>query len=286
MSNHNFLLFPGFLSKAVTLSYDDGVRQDKKLIDIMLKNGLKGTFNLNSGLFETKQSSEFSGRMTKEEAVALYNKSQMEVGVHGYKHLSLTHVDIAVANNEIVIDRNELESLFGRIIKGMAYSFGQYNDDIIDLLKKCGISYSRTTVSTEDFCLPSDWLSLPATCHHNNPKLMDLAKSFIDKEYNKYSAGSKPMLFYLWGHSYEFDRDNNWDVIENFAEYIGNREDVWYATNGEIYQYVKDFDSLQFSIDGSMVYNPSAQTIYYNHYGKYFEIKPKTTVVLGHRGFI
>ena len=286
MNNINFLLFPGFRKKAVTLSYDDGVRQDKKLIDIMLKNGLKGTFNINSGIFETEVSDTTKGRMTAEEARTLYKSSGMEVAVHGYKHLSLAHVVLPVANNEVLTDRKELENLFGEVIQGMAYSFGQYNDEIIDLLKKCGIKYSRTTVSTENFDLPKDWLCLPATCHHNNPKLMELAKEFIEKEYNPYTVASKPMLFYLWGHSYEFDRDDNWQVIEKFAEYIGNREDVWYATNGEIYEYVNNFNSLQFSIDGSIVYNPSAQTIYYNHYGKFFEIKPRATVALGKRGFV
>lgn len=35
--------------KAVTFSFDDGVTQDIRLIEIFNKYGLKGTFNLNSG---------------------------------------------------------------------------------------------------------------------------------------------------------------------------------------------------------------------------------------------
>lgn len=46
-----FMRFPGGKKKALTLSYDDGVEQDIRLIDIMKKNGLKGTFNLNSGCY-------------------------------------------------------------------------------------------------------------------------------------------------------------------------------------------------------------------------------------------
>ena len=49
--NHYFVRWPGFLKKAVTLSYDDGVRQDKRLIQIMKQHGLKGTFNINSGCY-------------------------------------------------------------------------------------------------------------------------------------------------------------------------------------------------------------------------------------------
>lgn len=46
-----FMRFPQGRAKALTLSYDDGVEQDIRLIEIMGKHGLKGTFNLNSGLY-------------------------------------------------------------------------------------------------------------------------------------------------------------------------------------------------------------------------------------------
>ena len=45
------ILFPGGLKRALTLSYDDGVEQDVRLIEIMNRHGLKGTFNLNSGAY-------------------------------------------------------------------------------------------------------------------------------------------------------------------------------------------------------------------------------------------
>lgn len=48
---YTMMRFPGFRRKALTLSYDDGVVNDRRLIEIMNKYGLKGTFNLNSGLF-------------------------------------------------------------------------------------------------------------------------------------------------------------------------------------------------------------------------------------------
>ena len=87
-----FLCFPGFRKKALTLSYDDGVRQDFRLIDIMKKYGLKGTFNINSGLFSQERRDDGKGRMTKEEAIELYINSGMEVAIHGYKHLSLAEL--------------------------------------------------------------------------------------------------------------------------------------------------------------------------------------------------
>lgn len=273
-----YFMFPGFKCKAVTLSYDDGVRQDKRLISIMKKNGLKGTFNINSGLFSNEPSDVEKGRMMLEEAYALYTSSGMEVAAHGAKHLHLANVDSAIATYDVISDRVELEKIFDTVIKGMAYAFGNYSDEVVDILEKCGISYCRTTVSTERFDIPNDWLRLPATCHHNNPKLMELAERFVDGVGQTEKWKEMPRLFYLWGHSYEFDNNDNWNVIEEFAEYIGNRDDIWYATNGEIYDYIEAYDRLKFSADGSIVYNPGCITVYIQNAGAKYIIAPGESV--------
>ena len=43
---------------------------------------------------------------------------------------------------------------------------------------------------------------------------------------------------------------------------MGGRDDIWYATNGETYDYVEAFKSLRFSAEGTRVYNPSALDVY------------------------
>ena len=276
--DRQFLRFPGFKRKALTLSYDDGVRQDKKLISIMQKHGLKGTFNINGGMFGSEYSGVEVGRMTVEEAVELYNTSGMEVAIHGFKHLSLAKVDSAIAVNDVIKDRVELEKIFGRIIKGMAYANGSYDDDVVDILKKCGVNYSRTVVSTEKFELPTDWLKLPATAHHNNPRLMELAEQFVNLPKGRHFWYDTPKLFYLWGHSYEFDNNNNWNVIEEFAEFMGGREDIWYATNGEILDYVTAFDRLEYNAEGTIIHNPSAIDLYLSYKDKEVLIRAGETV--------
>ncbi len=261
-----FLRFPGFKNKALTLSYDDGVIQDKRLIALMQQYGIKGTFNINSGVFSDNYSGIFSNRMSLDDATLLYNDSGMEIAVHGVNHISLDRVDSAAAVNEIINDRISLEKIFGRVIKGMAYAYGAYNDEVVNVLKMCGINYARTVISTEGFEIPTDWLRLPATCHHNNPRLMQLAKEFLktDDVSRWYDA---PKLFYLWGHSYEFDNNNNWNIIEDFFKLVGNRNDIWYATNGEIYNYVTAYDRLEFSAESEIVYNPSAIDVYLAYNG-------------------
>lgn len=278
--NKAYIRFPNFRRKALTLSYDDGVRQDKRLIAIMRKHGLKGTFNINAGFFGDKYDGKEVGCMTRQEALDLYTPAGMEVAIHGYKHLSLPLVDAAVATNDVCTDRKELEKMFGRIIKGMAYANGKYNDEVVNMLKFNGVNYARTVVSTERFDLPSDWLRLPATCHHKNPRLMELAKQFVEQSERPYYWYNTPQMFYLWGHSYEFDSDNNWNVIEEFAEYIGNREDIWYATNGEIFDYLQACERLEFSIDATLVHNPSSIDVWIDYFGKKCIIPAGGTIAL------
>ena len=273
-----FMRFPGGKVKALTLSYDDGVEQDIRLIDIMKEHGLMGTFNINSGLYAPEGTVYPEGRihrrMTREAALELYKDSGMEVAVHGLTHPFLEQLPINLCTQEVLQDRINLENDFGGLVRGMAYPYGTTSDDVVASLKQCGIVYSRTTVSTEKFSIPTDWLRLPATCHHNNPRLMELAEKFVANEKKQ-----GPLLFYLWGHSYEFEQNDNWHVIEEFAEYMGGREDIWYATNIEIYDYIAAYNQLLFSMDGKTVYNPSCVKLYFEMNGKLFCAKPGVNIL-------
>ncbi|MBR1867849.1 MAG: polysaccharide deacetylase family protein, partial [Clostridia bacterium] len=239
MKHYSLMRFPDCRFKCVTLSYDDGNKDDIRLVEIMNYYGLKGTFNVNSGMFGE------GARMSAEETKKLYEENGQEVAVHGVEHLSLTEVDKAIAMNEIIEDRKNLERLFGKQVRGMAYANGSYDEEIMKIAQAAGIHYSRTTRSTHAFGLPENWLALHPTCHHTEPEFTDLAKSFYEAPLSAYLWSRTAKTFYLWGHSYEFPRDDNWSLIENFAKYIGKKDDIWYATNGELYDYVKAFDNLE-----------------------------------------
>lgn len=272
------LRFPNFRDKAVTLSYDDGIAADKKLVAIMQKYGVKGTFNLNSGRLSTSPSD--TSHLTREEVVKHILSTGNEVAVHGVRHLSLAEVDSAMATDDIITDRKNLEEITGAPVRGMAYANGSFNDNVVRMLELCGIVYARTTRSTENFDIPDDWLRLAPTCHHDNPRLMELVQSFLEKPQSQYLWGRRPRLFYLWGHSYEFDKNGNWNVIEEFCKVIGNRDDVWYATNMEIYAYVQAYNRLQYTADGTKVYNPSVIDIYLEYFGKQIVVPAGQTVCM------
>lgn len=271
--------FPGGKAKALTLSYDDAVQQDVRLMSILNKHGLKCTFNINTGLFAEEgheyPKGQIHRRMSEKEAVSLYKDSGHEVAIHGLTHPFLEQLPSNLVIKEIMEDRKNIERLFGVITRGMAYPFGTFNDEVVSILKSCGVAYARTVHSTESFQIPTDWLRLPATCHHNNHKLPELTDKFV----NEKPFGS-PWLFYLWGHSYEFEAEKNWEVIENFAQKVGNRDDIWYATNIEIYDYIQAYNQLIFSVDESMVYNPSAYVVYFVFNRQAYTIQPGETLRL------
>ncbi|MBE6542076.1 MAG: polysaccharide deacetylase [Ruminococcaceae bacterium] len=276
--NNITMKFPGGLLKALTLSYDDAVIQDIPMIELMQKYGIKGTFNINSGLFADEEYRNYETkshcRMTKDMAYETYANSGMEIAVHGVRHLSLSNVTTEEAYNDVYYDRDNLEKMFGHPIHGMAYAYCAYNDTVIEILKKCGIYYSRAGGETRRFDLPENWLVLHPTCHHDDPKLPRLTDEFISAD------PEKPMMFYLWGHTYEFARNENWNVIIEFFEKIHGRDDIWYATNIEIYNYVKAFESLDFTVEGSVVYNPTALDVWFSADGKDYCVKSGETITL------
>ena len=266
-------------SKVLTLSYDDGVVQDIRLINILDKYGIRGTFNINTGMYlpEDAQRERYYGRMKLSEALALYKDSNHEVAVHSLTHPFLDTLKKPQVLMEILEDRKNIEAQYGALARGMAYPMGTYNDMVVDALASCGICYSRTVRSTESFGFPENWLTLHPTCHHKNPRLMELAKTFVE---DKPHYVAHNWMFYLWGHSYEFDNHDNWNVIEEFAAYAGGREDIWYATNIEIYDYVKAYEALQVSVDETIIHNPTTTDLWFHHKGETYHIGGGETLFL------
>ena len=270
--------FPGGRAHALTLSYDDGIEADIRLIEIMKKNGLKGTFNINSALIpEKKTEGNYRRRLSLEEVVDLYDGVTTEVAIHGAYHPSWGRLPIGSCQADITADRLALEKIFGRIVRGGAYPNGSYSDMTVDCLRTAGIAYCRTTVSTRKFDIPTDWLRLPATCHHADSTLFTLADQFLNDPFGRVSP---PRLFYLWGHSYEFGDKDNWDVIERFAEKMGGRSEIWYATNIEIYDYVTAYGRLEFSANMEIVHNPTALDLWFELDTKPYKISAGQTVSL------
>lgn len=281
---YKFLRFPGGRAKAVTFSYDDGVKADIRLADTLTKYGLKGTFNLNSCNLN------FPNNLSVDEIKTHLLDAGHEVAVHGEFHKALGFCGPLEGIRDVLNCRLELEKALGRIIRGMAYADSgiqkmQYGTDYIKIkqyLSDLGIAYSRTIGGDNDsFMLPQDWHAWMPTVHHNNPQALEYAEKFLGIDYDKKYCGSiYPRLYYVWGHSFEFDRKNNWELLAALCEKLSGHEDIWYATNIEIYDYVEAFHALVFSADSKIVYNPTLVKIWFNMDKKEYSIEPGQTLVL------
>ncbi|WP_168120923.1 polysaccharide deacetylase family protein [Paenibacillus sp. HB172176] len=242
------LCYPEGRFKALTMSYDDGRMADKRLIEIWNKHGLKGTCHINSGLLGTKD------RIPAEEIASVYEGH--EVSAHTVRHPTIARCPNELMVHEVIEDRKALERLTGYTVRGMSYPNGSYNARLKEMLPGLGIEYARVVSTTGGFDLPRDYLEWQATCHHNQ-KLMEHAERFVDLHKSQYLY-----LMYVWGHSYEFDNDNNWVLMERFSAFVGGRDDIWYATNIQIVDYLKAYEQLKFSASLDFVYNASALDVW------------------------
>ncbi len=223
--------------KAVTFSYDDGVTQDRRLVELFNRYGLKCTFNLNSGKLGKGGSLLREGatvsheKVPPEEVTALY--AGHEVAAHTVNHPSLIKLSDEEIVREVEEDRVALSKLVGYEVVGMAYPNGtQWVDErVFDLVRsKTGIRYARTTTSTHNFDLQQDLIAFDPTVYHHAEfdKAFELAHQFLSMK------ADKPQILYIWGHAYEFDIHNTWDKMEELCKLLSGHEDVFYGTNREV----------------------------------------------------
>ena len=222
--------------KALTFSYDDGVLQDERLVDIFNKYNLKGTFNINSELLGCQGSLNVRGtvvghtKINPEEVEILY--AGHEIAVHTLTHPNLTTLEEEEIIQQVEEDRIRLSQLAGYEVYGMAYPCGGVNNDarVAEIIKKnTKVKYARTITPTYSFDLQSNLYRFNPTIHHTEwDKLQEMVQTFIDLETDK------PALFYIWGHSYEFDEENTWELFEDICRDLSNRDDVFYGTNKDI----------------------------------------------------
>ncbi len=246
--NKVYICYPQGKHKALTMSYDDGRTYDRQLVEIFNKYGIKGTFHLNSGFLGDER------HIAPEEVKTLYVGH--EVSCHTVTHPTIARCPLPEVAQEVLDDRRALEALCGYPVRGLSYPNGSLSKEIEALLPACGIRYSRVVGSSDSFALPENPLRWQATCHHNH-RLMELGEQFLGLFKKQYLY-----LMYVWGHSYEFNDKDNWDLIEGFCKMMGGKEDIWYCTNIQFIDYMEDAKRLQFAADNSFVRNPNAQDIW------------------------
>ncbi|MGL4336625.1 MAG: polysaccharide deacetylase family protein [Turicibacter sp.] len=268
MNNLSYV-FPQGKTNVLTFSYDDGVLQDKKLVEIFNQYQLKATFNLNSGLHEEPFCFEMDGlkicRLPLDEVTCLYEGH--EVAVHSLTHPPLHELSDDKILKELSVDKAQLESWYGYKMTGMAFPFGNYDERVLNIMQAVGLKYGRSVLDTKSFDVPDSFTLWNPTCHHNDPDMLNLVHEFLNVETEELK------LFYIWGHSYEFDIDQNWDTFERLCQQLAHHESVWYATNREILDYMTAIKQLE--VRGNELYNPTEIELWVKFKGHLVVINPK-----------
>ena len=224
---------------ALTFSYEDGVTQDIRLIEIFNKYNLKATFNLNSELLGKPGELDINGmkinhnKNKPEDVKHIY--SGHEVAVHTLTHPRLPDIaDDAEVLRQVEQDRLNLSELAGYEVFGMAYPCGGINCDkrVADIIAtNTPIKYARTIGDTKSFEPYPDLYQYKATLHHHGSwdSLFEMGKEFLKMK------ADTPKVFYIWGHSYEFDIfPERWEQFEEFCKMMSEKDDIFYGTNLEV----------------------------------------------------
>lgn len=224
--------------KAVTFSYDDGVTQDIRMINLLNKYGLKATFNLNSELLGTPWILSYQGVRASHYKVSPKDVKEIyaghEVAAHTLTHPRLPELDDAEVIRQVEADRQNLSELVGYEVIGMAYPCGGINNDdrVAALIREnTGVKYARTITSVDSFDLQDNLYRFNPNVHDlfEGDRLMELGRKFVE------SNPDKPQILYIWGHSYEMDfAEDNWAKLEEFCKLVANRDDIFYGTNREV----------------------------------------------------
>lgn len=225
--------------KALTFSYDDGVTQDQRLIELFNRYGMKCTFNLNSeklgkpGSLLREEVTVAHVKPRKEEVRRIYEGH--EIAVHTLTHPDLEELPDDEVVRQVEQDRLNLSEIAGYEVKGMAYpcphgGFG-FDERVKKLIRdNTGVKYCRTTNATDNYDLQGDLYEFNPTIrhHHNLDKLEKMAHEFVEMK------PDKPQLFYIWGHSYEFDIMNDWGRFEKILAILSGHDDIFYGTNSQV----------------------------------------------------
>lgn len=266
-------LYPSGKAKAFNVTYDDGVLQDVRFVEMLNAYNLKGTFNLNSGLMEnefewTHESGIVVKRLPKEKVLSLYDGH--EIASHTLTHPFLEGKSEAEIMVELKKDKKNLENLFNREIKGFAVPFDYYSDLIEECAKKCDFEYARISEETLSFKPQTDYHRWKATVFHLDDSLTKLADDFIE-------TNEELALFQIVGHTYDLDTENMWDTIESIFKKISNQDDVIPMTTIEIINYLKAMAKAQ--INENCIINNSDETLYFSVNGTVCKVDAKSKIV-------
>ena len=98
----------------------------------------------------------------------------------------------------------------------------------------------------------------------NDPVQDSIEMSLFYKTIDAFLQTKDLAVLDIWGHSWEMGSDaKKWSETERFFKYFSARSDVYYCKQIDLVDYIQAFRNLRFSMNETMVFNPSAQRVYF-----------------------
>jgi peptidoglycan/xylan/chitin deacetylase (PgdA/CDA1 family) len=225
----------------VSTSWDDGCVEDRKMAFLLKKYKLNGTFYITKSWNNNTLDSDF----------ITYLAENFEIGAHTLTHPDLTTMKVADFRKEISESKKWLKDISNCEIKLFSYPYGKYNNSVVSIVKKEGFIGSRTL--NFSIKIPSDPFKLPVSSQASNGSPLHRFKSSIIcknpiSNFWNWDLNAKMLFDYtmkngglwvLWGHSWEIEKNGDWNKLENLLKYISNRTNVSYINNSDIINYIK-----------------------------------------------
>ncbi len=200
------------MSKIFIISFDDGCIWDGRLVELLNKYGMKGTFNLNSGLEDFVW--ELDGfpvyRQKLSEVVNVYKGH--EVASHTLHHPWLDSLPTSVLEQEVYEDCKVIKELFGLDEIGFAVPFTACGEREIEVIKKY-LRYIRLSEESDSFELPKDAYHIPVHAMYNQEDIRERIAAFAENTLTD-------SVFVMAGHSYELEAYDQWDYMDDLLGYI------------------------------------------------------------------
>lgn len=267
-------LYPNGKEKAFNLTYDDGIYDDYKFVELLNKYNLKGTFNLNSKLMKenfswTHETGKIIKRISPQEAVYLYKGH--EVASHTLTHPYMNNLTKKEILKELIDDKKNLEEIFKKEILGFAVPFDFYSKEISECVKEAGFEYGRISEESNSWIPSEDYYFWKASLFHLNPNLENFVNDFTN-------CKDELALFQIVGHSYDLEVENKWNLIENIFKKISENKNILPMTNIEIVNYLKAMKKAE--ISNNKIVNNSETDLWFEINGKIICVTKQNTVFI------
>lgn len=261
-------LYPGGKQKAFNISYDDGVIQDIRFVELLNCYGLKGTFNLNYGLMHSEFTWQHECGMTvrrlrESEVCAAYEGH--EIASHSFSHPYFDDMGKAEILKELGADKFFLEKLTGGKVAGYATPFTYYSNLIADCVRHCGFEYARISEESNDYSIPEDFYHWRGSKFHWDDNLEEFVQRFLETE-------QELALCQLVGHSYDLDAMHLWDKMERICRLIANDSNVWVTTHIDLVRYLRAMNRA--CVTGREIKNESNTELWFDVDHQIIKLQP------------